>query len=154
MTDLAFRNVDASPDDPVESWPYEALITAMERGYLSHWRRIAAAINRSPWGQVARDVESYANQEPNSGAAVLLAETVRRARQEAVDFERTEIARRIRQAIALSGMTAGGFARLTGTSASRMSTYAAGRVMPSAGLLLRVETAAATAAVYRPAPHR
>ncbi len=83
----------------------------------------------------------------------MLAETVRRAREEAMDSERREIARRLRQAIALSGMTAAECARLTGTSTSRMSTYA-GRVMPSAGLLLRVETAAATAAAYRAAPHR
>jgi hypothetical protein len=27
---LAFRNVRADPADPVESWPYEALTTALE----------------------------------------------------------------------------------------------------------------------------
>ncbi len=29
---LVFRNIDASPADPVESWPTEAVITALERG--------------------------------------------------------------------------------------------------------------------------
>jgi hypothetical protein len=28
---LAFRNIDVSPDDPVELWPTEAVLTAMER---------------------------------------------------------------------------------------------------------------------------
>lgn len=32
---LSFRNVDADPSDPVESWPYEGLVTAVERGGLA-----------------------------------------------------------------------------------------------------------------------
>jgi hypothetical protein len=44
---LAFRNIDVSPDDPVELWPTEAVLTAMERGGLGHWR-LTAAINEDP----------------------------------------------------------------------------------------------------------
>lgn len=47
-------DVDASPHDPVEGWPLEAIQTALERG---HWRRLAAAIKAAPWGPVARNVE-------------------------------------------------------------------------------------------------
>jgi hypothetical protein len=54
---LTFRNVDTSPDDPVETWPPEAIATALSRGDLDHWRRLAAAIRREPWGRVARAVE-------------------------------------------------------------------------------------------------
>jgi hypothetical protein len=44
---LAFRNIDVSPDDPVELWPTESVLTAMERGGLGHWR-LTAAINEDP----------------------------------------------------------------------------------------------------------
>jgi len=37
--ELTFRNVDASPNDPVEDWPLEAIQAALERGSLKHWRR-------------------------------------------------------------------------------------------------------------------
>ena len=40
---LKFRNIDASPDDPVETWPFEGIIAAVERGALPDWRRLAAA---------------------------------------------------------------------------------------------------------------
>ena len=32
MSALRFRNVDADPADDVETWPYEALVTAIDRG--------------------------------------------------------------------------------------------------------------------------
>ena len=35
---LAFRNIDVSPEEPVEVWPTEAILTALERGGLGHWR--------------------------------------------------------------------------------------------------------------------
>lgn len=54
---LAFRSVNASPDDPVSEWPQEAIQTALERGGLSHWRRLAKAVQTAPWGPVARQVE-------------------------------------------------------------------------------------------------
>ncbi len=139
MTELAFRNVDASPEDRVESWPYEALVTAIERGYLSHWRRIANAVRLNPWGQVARDVLTYAGQEPDSAVASLLAETVRRARGSAEAAERAEVAERVRQAISRSRLSAAEFAARIGTSASRLSTYATGKVVPSAAMLVRIE---------------
>lgn len=50
-SDLVFRNVDARLDDPVETWPTEALETAMGRGGLPERRRIAAARGQSPGGQ-------------------------------------------------------------------------------------------------------
>lgn len=33
---LRFRNIDVSPDDPIEIWPTEAVLTALERGGLGH----------------------------------------------------------------------------------------------------------------------
>ncbi len=41
---LAFRNVDVQPENPVETWPQEAIATALARGGLSDWCRIVAAV--------------------------------------------------------------------------------------------------------------
>ncbi|MEZ5382629.1 MAG: hypothetical protein R2754_12670 [Microthrixaceae bacterium] len=59
MSGLVFRNVDASPDDPVSSWPYEALVTVIDRGLVSDWQPLLAEIRRQPWGFSARRVEHY-----------------------------------------------------------------------------------------------
>ena len=55
-TALRFRNIDASPDDPVETWPFEGILAAVERGTLPDWRRLATAIRTDPWGPVAHQV--------------------------------------------------------------------------------------------------
>jgi hypothetical protein len=69
MSDLTFRNIDAAPTDRVETWPYEGLVAAIERGSLSDWRRIIAAVRRAPWGPAARRIEKYATygeEKPSS----------------------------------------------------------------------------------------
>ena len=43
-TPLKFRNLNASPEDPVETWPFEGVLAAVERGTLPDWRRLAQAI--------------------------------------------------------------------------------------------------------------
>jgi len=53
---LAFRNIDVTPQDPVSEWGLEGIQAALERGDLSHWRRIAAEVRRDPWGMVAEDL--------------------------------------------------------------------------------------------------
>ncbi len=141
MAQIAFRNVDASLADPVERWPYEALVAAIERGQLSQWARIARAVRRDPWGQVARDVEAYAQYGDDDGVISLLMESIRQAREEAEKAERAEVARRVQEAIASSGLSAERFARFVGTSASRLSTYRSGAVTPSAAMLVRIERA-------------
>lgn len=60
MSHLIFRNVDASPNDPVDTWPFEAVVAAIERGMLSHWRLLGQEMKRSPWGRTARQIEDYA----------------------------------------------------------------------------------------------
>ncbi len=139
MAELVFRNLDATPRDPVETWPYEGLVTAIERGSLSDWRRIADAIKRAPWGSVARDVEEYSTYGEDVDTAALLLETVHRARLAAEDADRAEVTRRVRAAIERSGLPARRFAAEVGTSASRLSTYRSGSVQPSAAMLLRIE---------------
>lgn len=137
---LAFRNVNARPDDDVATWPYEALVTAIDRGLVPDWRPIFVAIRRSPWGPTARRVERYLEYREPDGVSTLFRLAVRRARHDAEREERAEVARRIRSAVDRSGLTAAAFAHLVGTSPSRLSTYLNGRVVPSAAMLVRMES--------------
>ena len=138
---LQFRNVDASPSDPVVTWPYEALVTAIERGLVPDWQPIFAELTREPWGPVARKIERYLSYAPSSGTTTLFRLAIERARKKAEEDERAAVAQSVRSAIASSGLTAAQFAERIGTSASRLSTYARGSVTPSAHMLLRMMTA-------------
>lgn len=81
--DLAFRNVDASVEDPVETWPTEAVEAAMARGGLPEWRRIAAAVRREPWGPVATTVESILTYTRPYGVDLLMERVITAARSPA-----------------------------------------------------------------------
>ena len=137
-----FRNVDADPSDPVETWPYEAMVAAIERGTVRDWAKITAAVRRDPWGGTARALEDYLSYTDPSGVTELLRRAVRQARVDAETADREKVAARVRQLIRESGLTAAKFASRAGTSASRLSTYASGKVVPSATTMLRLERAA------------
>jgi hypothetical protein len=139
---VQFRNVDGSPADSIESWPYEGLVTVIDRGLVPDWRPIFDEIRRSPWGPVARRVEQYLDYREPDGVSTLFALAIDRARADADRTDRDEVAARVRAAVERSGMTSGRFAALVGTSASRLSTYMTGRVTPSAAMVLRIERAA------------
>lgn len=133
---LAFRNLEVSPDDPVETWPTEAIEAAMERGSLPEWARLASAIRARPWGRVARTVEAVLTYTRPYGVDVLLERAISDARAERVAAERAEAAAVIRRALDDSRLTRREAARILGTSTSRLSTYATGRVTPSAAFLI------------------
>ncbi|HEX6455638.1 MAG TPA: hypothetical protein VF009_03865 [Solirubrobacterales bacterium] len=116
MTELIFRNVDASPDDPVEQWPLEAIQTALERGSLKHWRRLAAAIKAQPWGPVARDVEAVLAYSRPYGVAKVMERVIDEARHKAEATERATVASEVRQLIEQSGLSRTDFASRNGTS--------------------------------------
>ncbi len=78
---VRFRNVDV-PDDRVEAWPYEALVTAIERGTIGDWARVGRAIGAAPWGEVARQVEDYLGYADEPGVTALLRRRIARARAE------------------------------------------------------------------------
>lgn len=143
---LQFRNVDADPAGPVEQWPYEALVTAIERGTISDWARITKQISISPWGPVARQVEEYLSYDSPYGVAPLLQRAIARARRDAESRERREVAAEIRNHVGRSGLTQAEFAARVGTSRSRLSTYCTGSVMPSAALMARMRRVAEQAA--------
>ena len=136
---LSFRNVDADPTDPVTSWPYEALVTAIDRGVVPDWQPIFDEIRRSPWGAVARRVERHLDARDHDGVSSLFDLAIQRARETVDRADRDEVAAQVRDAIERSCLTMAELASLVGTSASRLSTYASGKVTPSAALLLRID---------------
>ncbi len=136
----AFRNVEGSREAPVEDWPYEALVSTIERGTVGDWLPLIHAIERSPWGAVARRVEHYLSYSSPYGVGPLLGRTIVRARTVAEGRERELVAARVRELIERSGLTREEFAQAIGTSRSRLSTYASGKVVPAATLMVRMES--------------
>jgi len=139
---VTFRNVDALPTDDVRTWPYEALVIVIDRGLVSDWQPIFTELRLSPWGKVARRVEQYVSYREPDGVSTLFTLAIERARIDVENADRAEVATRVRKAVTGSGLTNNEFARLVGTSASRLSTYLSGKVTPSAALLVRMERAA------------
>ena len=139
---LAFRNLDITPDAPVSSWPTEAVQAALERGDLAHWRRIVAEVNQDPWGRIARQLEEVLSHSRPYGVADVMDLALAQARRRAEDEEREQVAAEVRDAIAQSGLSRAEFASRIGTSRSRLSTYATGKVTPSASLMVRMRRVA------------
>ncbi len=142
MSTLAFRNVDASPDDPISQWPQEAIQTALERGDLSHWRRLATEIRADPWGLVSRRVEEVLTYSRPYGVAKAIERVIEQTRKETEHSERKTVAAEIDKLVRESGLSRTEFASRIGTSASRLSTYVTGKVTPSAALMVRMRHAA------------
>jgi DNA-binding transcriptional regulator YiaG len=141
-TALKFRNITASPDDPVDTWPFEGILAAVERGTLPDWRRLAAAIRADPWGPVAQQVLEAVRLSRPYGTAELLEGVVHRARKLATDSEREDVASEVRSLVGRSGLSKQNFAERIGTSRSRLSTYLSGKVVPSASLMVRMRRVA------------
>jgi hypothetical protein len=139
---LKFRNIDASPDDPVETWPFEGILAAVERGTLPAWRRLATAIQADPWGPVAHQVLEAVRLSHPYGTAELLEGVVARARRLASESERADVASEVRTLVDSSGLSKQDFAERIGTSRSRLSTYMSGKVVPSATLMIRMRRVA------------
>ncbi len=136
---LSFRNLDVDGSQPVATWPYEALVTAIERGSISDWARISGAIRTDPWGDVARQVDAYLSYEAPVGVAGLMQRAIARARDQREQQERDDVARHIQQYVDTSGLSMTQFAARIGTSRSRLSTYRSGSVLPSAALMTRMQ---------------
>ena len=134
---LQFRNIQASADDPVESWGVEGVLTAIERGGLVHLRRVMQAALADPFGPVAEDLLEATELTESPLAARMKALLL-----EAREGEDAVVRRRVGDAIAVSGLSLREFAHRIGTSASRLSTYATGKVQPSASTFLRIVNAA------------
>ncbi|MGC8464203.1 MAG: helix-turn-helix domain-containing protein [Acidimicrobiales bacterium] len=135
---LAFRNICVTPQDPVSDWGLEGIQTALERGDLSHWRRIAAEVRREPWGKVAEELADVLSYCHPYGVADVMGDILTSARAAEARSEEETVAAEVRAIVASSGMTAKEFAARMGTSPSRLSTYMTGKVNPSAALMVRM----------------
>ncbi|MGO8883997.1 MAG: helix-turn-helix domain-containing protein [Streptosporangiaceae bacterium] len=141
-TALRFRNLKASPDDPVETWPFEGIVAAVERGTLPDWRRLAEVIQADPWGPVSQQVLEAIHLSHPYGTAELLEAVIGDARKMAIDSERREVVSEVRRLVGDSGLSRQDFADRIGTSRSRLSTYMSGKVVPSAALMVRMRRVA------------
>lgn len=138
---LSFRNLNVSPSDPVDQWPTEAVQTTLERGDLGDWQRLTAQIRKAPWGTTARQVEEILTHSRPYGVAEAMEHVITRARARRAAEERDVVAAEVQRAIARSGMSRAQLATCLGTSTSRLSTYATGKVTPSATFMVRLRHA-------------
>ena len=53
---LKFRNIDVTPDDPVEMWGVEGILCAFERGHVNDWRKIWRSVTVDRSQKVIEDV--------------------------------------------------------------------------------------------------
>ncbi len=139
---LAFRNLTITPDAPVSRWPTEAVQAALERGDLADWHRIVTELRADPWGKTARQVEEVLSHSRPYGVADAMETVLNRARERAEAEEGATVAAEIQEAVQRSGLTRREFASRIGTSASRLSTYLSGKVVPSATLMVRIRRVA------------
>lgn len=134
---LAFRNLDVSPDAPVEEWGFEGLLSAVDRGDLTDWRRIASAVARAPRGELTELLDDVLHAAEDSGAASALRRYVALAvEREGLD-ERREVAAELVRLWKCSGLDQGAYARRLGTSRPRLNSYLNARTVPLATVLIR-----------------
>lgn len=136
---LRFRNLDVDPSEPVETWPDEAVEQALDRGSLSDWRRIVDVIRADPWGRVARTTEAIIGWGEHDGVDALMRRAIDVARHDVDAAAREGYAAVIRDLRRATGLSMRAFARLVGTSASRLSDYENARTAPTTEVLGRIE---------------
>jgi DNA-binding XRE family transcriptional regulator len=137
------RHVDVDLSTSPDEWPFEAIHATLDRGTLSDWRRLAAAIRLRPWGPCARAVEQIASWGELGGLDGLFVRLIDAARTSVDDEARIVCGRRIRATRQALGMTLRQLAAELGTSAPRLSSYEQGRVAPTAVVLGRLDHLAA-----------
>lgn len=135
-----FRNINATPADPVVHWGFEGLLAAIERGGMKLWDRIAAELRQHPYGIVARLLENEVLEAlSHEGERELFRQILLRARRRSDQDAKAEVVNRLRSLLNRSGLSQREFAAQLGTSPSRFSTYLNGKVTPGADLLVRAE---------------
>ncbi|MGH3451913.1 MAG: helix-turn-helix domain-containing protein, partial [Haloechinothrix sp.] len=110
-------------------------------------------LRQDPWGRTARQVEEVMSHSRPYGIADAMETVLARIRARIEAGEREEVAAEIRGAIANSRLSRTEFASRIGTSASRLSTYATGKVTPSATLMLRIRRLAERLPAGEPERH-
>ena len=137
-----FRNVDGSPNDPVDTWPYEGMVSVIERGNILDWAPLIDFIRLDPWGRVARNLEIYLGYSDLEDVSAFFRLVLEDARDRVEASERKEVQDTVESSWRRSGLTRQNFARAIGTSPSRLSTYLSGSVVPSAAMVVRMQRVA------------
>ena len=137
-----FRNVEGSPDDPVDTWPYEGMVSVIERGNILDWAPLIDFIRHDPWGRVARNVEVYLGYSDLEDVSAFFRLVLDDARERSEALERKEVQEIVESSWRRSGLTRQDFAKAIGTSPSRLSTYLSGSVVPSAAMVVRMQRVA------------
>jgi DNA-binding transcriptional regulator YiaG len=134
-----FRNVDVDIAAPLETWPSEAIEILIDRGTLSDWRRLAAALAQDPWGPLARTVEEIVRLDCHYGVDRILERVLERERERCTLDGRRRYAHRLRSLRRSAGLSMRELAAAAGTSAARISDYENARVSPTTDVLARLE---------------
>lgn len=134
MSALQFRNLDVTPDDPVEEWGTEGILAAIDRGGIEDWQKIQHALETHPNGTVADSVEEALTVAESEGARAYIAHCLADARMN----DKVRFARTFRTWVRESGLSRTELAEYLGTSRSRLSTYESGQVTPSAVIAEKV----------------
>jgi len=140
-TSTVFRNVDFDPADSADAWPFEAIVTVIERGSIGDWRRLAAAILDDPWGRVAQQTAAITAWGDHYGIDALLTEVVAAARRRFRERHRRADGERLRGMRAAAGMTLVELAGVTGLTPALLSRYENGQVSPTLDSVARIEYA-------------
>ena len=130
---LKFRNIDATPEDPVEAWGFEGMLAAIDRGYAADWRKLIAAIIANP---ALRPVFKEAREAAESRATVALLDAALE-REERTPSE--QALARLRSAYRGTRMTQAELASHLGTSRTRLNSYLTGKVTPAMDVLVAIE---------------
>lgn len=72
MSELKFRNLGVTPDDPVEQWGVEGILAAIDRGSLRYWKRILESVQADPQGTVAMDLTQALELAEDAGVTAYL----------------------------------------------------------------------------------
>jgi DNA-binding transcriptional regulator YiaG len=136
---VLFRNVDVDESAPLATWPPEAMEILVDRGNLSDWRRIAAALAQDPWGPLARTVEEIVGLDCHYGVDRILERVLQRERERHTLAGRRRYADKLRDLRRSAGLSMRELAAAAGTSAARISDYENARVAPTTDVLARLE---------------
>lgn len=130
---LHFRNIDATPDDPVETWGFEGMLAAIDRGYAKDWRKLVDAVASNP------DLRPIFNEARDAAESQATIAALDAALQLAQRTPAEEALARLRSAYRGTRMTQADLASRLGTSRTRFNSYLTGKVTPSMGVLVAVE---------------
>ncbi len=130
-------DVDPSRPGPFLATPEEVART-WDAGGVPAWRGQVAIIASNPWAPYAGQLKELALAADRPAPVHAIDEAVKVYRARFERRERELVAREIRRLVAISGLSQREFAAMSGTSASRLSTYVNGLVTPSATMMVRI----------------